>query len=151
MLQKFLSEGGSTSSYVDGTSDPRIVELSREDLVTPNKANNKTKKKTKTTQGSSSSLSVSAKDRKKMVHQEPGETREEFLKRRDYLYGRRSYYNKQRRKNEIQTEFELAKLTNMRLKTEQLRLEVLVHQATCLVAAAEKEEFARTRTSCFSA
>uniref|UniRef100_A0A7S3LDI9 Uncharacterized protein n=1 Tax=Amphora coffeiformis TaxID=265554 RepID=A0A7S3LDI9_9STRA len=147
MMQGFLSEGSSSSSCVvsqDGTSDPRIVELSREDPVTGathNKVNKKTKKKTKTTLASSSTTST--KERKKMIQQEPGETREEFLKRRDYLYGRRSYYNKERRKNEIQTEFELAKLTNTRLKTEQQRLEVLVQQATCLVHAAE--ESARTK------
>ena len=102
--------------------DPRIVELSRQDPAA--------KKKEKKT----------AKERKKMVKQEPGETREEFLKRRDYLYGRRSYYNKQLRKGQIQTEFELVKLANTRLKTEQQRLEVLWQQATCLVARAAEDE-----------
>jgi len=155
-MQKFLSDEDTSfaSSFDDishdGNTDVHIVELSREDPVvqaTENKTNHKMKKKTKTTQlaSSPSSTTTTSKERKKMIHQEPGETREEFLKRRDYIYGRRSYYNKQRRKNEIQTEFELAKLTNTRLKTEQQRLEVLVQQATCLVAAAEQEAI-RTAT-----
>lgn len=104
---------------------PHIVELSRND---PQDAVTDKKKKSKP-----------KKERKKMVKQEPGESREAFLKRRDYLYGRRSYYNKQRRKNELHQEYELAKLTNTRLKTEHQRLEVLMQQANCLVRAETKK------------
>ena len=87
----------------------------------------------------SSSTKKSNRGRRQVICQRlPGESEEEFEKRRMFVYGKRSYERKRHKLPQLQEQFQALDHANQRLRSNNRTLEVLVVQAREIVSMYEK-------------